>query len=213
MAFTEKPPKSVRGSLISVRVDYAVYAGLDWMDVLRNLSQETKEDLSKLITGNYTVEEYFATPAHLKRIISGVGWYPASLYNGLSQAIMDLQKMKNNIPFEETTRLMGRYSAEQHLTGFTSYILKVASIAQVINLVVRGWQGYYSEGEIKVTRNEPGHAEMIAELSYVIPMLRFAMAGYFEVTLEYKKARDVRVVANLEKDHHNRFHFDMTWRT
>lgn len=211
MLFVEKPPKSVRGSLISVRIDYLVYAGLDWKETLDAVSPDAKEDLIKLVKGNYTIEESFETPAHMKRVISGVGWYPASLYNGISMAIMTLMKKKNNTPFEETCRQMGRYAAEQHLTGFTSYVLRVTSIAQVINLVVRGWSGYYSEGAIKVTRNDPGEAEMIAEIPYVIPEMRYAMLGYFEVTLENKNAKNLQITSKILTDKNNAFHFHLKW--
>lgn len=209
MNFGEKPPKSVRGSLISTRIDYIVYAGLDWKQVLGAIPADAKDDLKKLIKGNYSIEEFFETPAHFKRVVSGVGWYPASIYNGVTSAIMDLMKIKKNIPFEETCRQMGRYSAEQHLTGFTSYVLRVTSISQVINLVVRGWSGYYSEGEIKVVKNNPGDAEMEADIPYIIPEMRFAMAGYFEVTLEHKKANDIKITSKVQN---NRFHFQLTWR-
>ncbi len=207
----DKPPKSVRGSLISARIDFIVYAGLDWIEALKTFPAPARDDLKKFVKGNYSIEEYFQTPAHLKRTISGVGWYPASIYNGISSAVMDIMKMKKNIPFEETCRQMGRYSAEQHLTGFTSYVLRVASISQVINLVVRGWSGYYSEGEIKVAKNNPGDAEMFADIPFIIPEIRFAMAGYFEVTLENKKAKNIKVTATVQPEHNNRFHFHLTW--
>ncbi len=208
---SEKPPKSVRGSLISVRIDYIVYAGLDWKQVLNAIPDDAKEDLRKLIKGNYSIEEFFETPAHFKRVVSGVGWYPASIYNGITSAVMDLMKMKKNVPFEETCRQMGRYAAEQHLTGFTSYVLRVTSISQVINLVVRGWSGYYSEGEIKVVKNNPGDAEMEAAIPYIIPQMRFAMAGYFEVTLEHKKAKSIKVDATVLPEKNNTLHFHLTW--
>jgi hypothetical protein len=211
MLFAEKPPKSVRGSLISVRIDYFVYAGLDWKEVLAAFPDYAKEDMKNLVKGNYTIEEFFATPAHFKRVISGVGWYPASLYNGITMATMQLMKKKKNIPFEETCRQTGRYAAEQHLTGFTSYVLRVTSIAQVINLVVRGWSGYYSEGEIKITKNNPGDAEMEADISYVIPELRFAMAGYFEVALEHKNAKNIQITSSVLTNKNNAFHFHLKW--
>jgi hypothetical protein len=211
MIFVEKPPKSVRGSLITSRLEFAKQYGLEWKEIVEALSPDARADLQKLIKGSYSFDEYYASYDHVKRTISGTGWYPASLYNGVTTALMSLMKKKKNMPNEETCRQSGRYAAEQHVKGFISYVVGVASIAQTINLVVRGWSGYYSEGTIRVTKNDPGEAQFEANIGYIIPELQYAMAGFFEVVLEKKGAKNVKVTSKSLLDKDKTIHFQLKW--
>ncbi len=52
---------------------------------------------------------------------------------------------------------------------------------------------------------------MEADIGYIIPELRFAMAGYFEVTLEHKNAKNLQVTSNVLTNKNNAFHFHLKW--
>jgi hypothetical protein len=209
--FGEKPPQSVRGSLISSRLDFSKHHGLEWKEILSVLPQDAKTVLQNQIKGSYSFDEYYASFDHVKRTVSGTGWYPASLYNGITTALMILMKKKKQMTYEETCRQSGRYAAEQHVKGFISYVVGVASIAQTVSLVVRGWSGYYSEGTIRVTKNDPGEALFEVNIGYIIPELQYAMAGFFEVILEKKNAKNVKVISKNLPDKDNTILFQLTW--
>jgi hypothetical protein len=209
--FGEKPPQSVRGSLISSRLDFSKYLGLEWKEILSALPQDAKTVLQNQIKGSYSFDEYYESIDHVKRTLTGTGWYPASLYNGITTALMILMKKKKQMTYEETCRQSGRYAAEQHVKGFISYVVTVASIAQTINLVVRGWSGYYSEGTIRVTKNDPGEALFEVIIGYLIPEMQYAMAGFFEVVLEKKNAKNVKVISKNKLDKDNTILFQITW--
>jgi hypothetical protein len=210
--FGEKPKQSVRGSIITARVDYAKHVGLNWKELLAELPPETQIELQKMIKGNYTFNDYYGTPDHFKRLISTLSWYPATLYNGFLTAIMRQVKKEKGISFEETARNSGRFTGEDHLKGFTAYVLTWGSIERTISLISKGWNAYFSDGNIRVLKDVPGEAQIEAVINYLIPEVQYVMAGYFEKVLEKKGAKDPAIVSSYTGDNGGTFNFSVKWR-
>ncbi len=210
--FGEKPKQSVRGSIITARVDYAKHENLNWQELLVELPPDTQAELQKMISGNYSFNDFYGTPDHFKRVVSSLSWYPATLYNGFLTAIMRQMKKEKGLSFEQTSRKSGQFTAADHLTGFTAYVLTWGSIERTISLISKGWNAYFSDGTIRVLKDVPGEAQIEAVISYLIPEVQYVMAGYFEKVLEKKGAKEFNVVSSYTGDNGGTFNFSVKWK-
>jgi hypothetical protein len=176
------------------------------------MSDEAQADMTKLIRGSYSMEEYFETPDHFRRALSTIGWYPASIYNWLITAVTHQMQKEKGIQKEEACRRAGRFAAEAHLKGFISYVLTWGSVERTISLLSKGWNVYFSEGEIRILKNQQGdaHVEVIAD--FLIPDTQYVTCGHWEKVLANQGAKDSRVTSNYSSANGGTFQYFIKWK-
>lgn len=209
MLFGEKPKKSIKGSLLIARLQFIQYLNLNWMEILKQLPVA---ELQKMIKGGFSIEEYFATPDHMIRMISGATWYECILYNSMIKAMIVQAKKEKNLSAEQVCIDSGRFTAELHLKGLMAYILGWGSVERTIGLISKGWTSYYSEGEIKTVKNVPGDAQVDVVIDYLIPELQYITVGYFQKVMEKKDAKEFIIRSNYSLDAGGTFHYFFAWK-
>ncbi len=208
MLFGEKPKRSIKGSLLIARLQYIQHLNLNWMEVLKLLPAE---DLRKMIKGNFTLEEYFATPEHMMRSISGATWYDGVYYNSMIKAMIFQAKKEKNMATEQVCTESGRFTAELHLKGLMSYVLGWGSVERTISLISKGWSSYYSEGDIRIIKDVVGEAQVDVVIDYLIPELQFVSVGYFQKVMEKKGVKKFNIRSSYSIDAGGTFHYYFTW--
>ncbi|MBL7960483.1 hypothetical protein JNL27_09630 [bacterium] len=209
MLFGEKPKKSIKGSLLIARLQFIQHLKLNWMEMLKQLPST---ELQKMIKGNYSMEEYFATPDHMLRMISSATWYDCSIYNSLIKAMIVQAKKEKNLTTEQVCIDSGKFTAQSHLKGLMAYVLGWGSVERTISLISKGWGTYYSEGEIVNIKNTPGDAQVNVIINYLIPELQYITVGYFQQVLETKAIKDFVVRSNYSVDAGGTFQYFITWK-
>jgi len=212
MLFGEKPKKSVRGSVIAARVNFIIHQKLSWKEILTGIPDDVRNEMTKLIRGSFLLEEYFATPDHLKRSLSTIGWYPANIYNWLITAVMHQMQKEKGVQKEESCRMAGRFAAEEHLKGFISYVLTWGSVERTINLLSKGWGVYFSEGDIRIIKAQPGAAEVEVVADFLIPDSQYVTCGHWEKVLENQGAKECHITSNYNTANGGTFHYSIAWK-
>lgn len=207
--FGEKPKKSIKGSLLIARLQYIQHLKLNWLEILRQLPAA---EMKKMIKGNYSIEEFFATPDHMIRMISGATWYDSIYYNAMIKAMIAQARKERNLSTEQVCIDSGRFTAESHLKGLMSYVLGWGSVERTISLISKGWTSYYSEGEVKTIKNVPGDAQVDVVIDYLIPELQYVTVGYFQKVLEKKEIKEFSIRSSHTIDSGGTFHYFITWK-
>lgn len=209
MIFGEKPKKSIKGSLLIARLQFIQHLNLNWLEILR---QMPASEMKKLIKGGYSLEEYFATPEHLMRMISAATWYDGVYYNAMIKAMIAQAKKEKNMPVEQVCIESGRFTAESHLKGLMAYVLGWGSVERIISLISKGWTAYYSEGEVKILRNTPGDAQVDVVNDFLIPELQYVTVGYFQKVMEKKNVKEFNIRSSHSIEAGGTFHYFITWK-
>jgi hypothetical protein len=209
MLFGEKPKKSIKGSLLIARLQFIQYLKLNWMEILR---QMPADEMKKLIKGNYTIDEYFATPDHMLRTVSGATWYDAVYYNSMIKAMIFQAKKEKNLSTEQVCIDSGRFTAESHLKGLMAYVLGWGSVERTISLISKGWSSYYSEGNIRIIKDVPGDAQVDVIIDYLIPELQYITVGYFQKVLEKKGTKEFKIRSSHSVEEGGTFRYFITWK-
>lgn len=212
MLFGEKPKRSVRGSVIAARVNFIIQQNLNWREILAGIPADAREEMTKLIRGSFSMEEYFATPDHLKRTLSTTGWYPASIYNWLIASVVQQMQKEKGIPKEESCRMAGRFAAEEHLKGFISYVLTWGSAERTISLLSKGWSVYFSEGDVRIFNVQPGKAEVEVVADFLTPDGQYVTCGHWEKVLEKQGAKDCHINSSYSTANGGTFHYIISWK-
>lgn len=212
MLFGEKPKKSIKGSLLVARLQFIKHLNLNWNEILKQMNDYAKGDLTAMVKSNFKLEEYFANPDFMVRAISAATWYPASIYNGMIKAMITQARKEKNLSAEEVCKQSGRFTAEQHLKGVMAFVLGWGSIERTISLVSKGWSAYYSEGDVRIVKNNPGDAQIDVVIDYLIPELQYVSVGYFEKVMEKKNAETFDIKSKYLPDGGGVFHYYFTWK-
>ena len=207
--FGEKPKKSIKCSLLIARLQYIQHLKLNWLEILRQLPAA---EMKKIIKGNYSIEEFFATPDHMIRMISGATWYDSIYYNAMIKAMIAQARKEKNLSTEQVCIDSGRFTAESHLKGLMSYVLGWGSVERTISLISKGWTSYYSEGEVKTIKNVPGDAQVDVVIDYLIPELQYVTVGYFQKVLEKKEIKEFNIRSSHTIESGGTFHYFITWK-
>jgi len=81
-------------------------------------------------------------------------WYPFDAYVAMLRAIDDTFGKGDNRLIVE----LGKFSAENGLSSIYKVFLKAGSPNFIISRASSIWSSYYEPGEMKVKKNDPGHA-------------------------------------------------------
>ncbi len=168
-------PTTLKGTAVKPNLEWMqkTYGESVWQQILDRLTPEQREQIA---------------------FVSGTQSYPVSLLSSVNSAFVEVACHGDRRAAGEAFRALGRYVAEDNLSGIYSLFVRFASPDKVLGKIPSIVSTMYTGVTADYTQSPDGrgalvHIRGLGELTYAGPRL----CGWAEAALEKVGARNIRV--------------------
>ncbi len=120
-------------------------------------------------------------------------WYPIT--DGLTIPLRTVGQLFYGNDWKKAVWEMGRYDADDLLTGIYKIYVRLGSPAHLISRAGRIMAAYYSDAEIKIVQNDKNRVVLhIVRFDEADEAIEYNMAGWIQRALEISGCRNVEIV-------------------